>query len=332
MTSMAFPLPAVDGAPSYSSADFQNLTYGMTVPRLSSKGLFSAVFNGFAWPGADYDGQRYTLWDCLGLVNIPGGLRDRSVYAVRTDGGLRCDVPSDAAGSVWLTVQDPTRGQGTGASGVSLQFVKDSDPMPYGGVVAHFTNGTEDKNYLDDIYWSDAQNCYAFASFTTALSYSSEFGWENGTRAVAENTAWNHAARLVSNSGAWRPAEPVLLPWKSKLVVSSDTVNVMALGHFNGAGQLTGATLSVRWQNYGTFNPSAYDLQPLAEVPILKTAQAWESVTEAASASPNMPYITCQNGLISYGQHVAGELQGGNLTNATLAVCVNFGFYDWVEA
>ena len=333
MTSLAFPLPAVNGAPSYSSADFQNLTYGLTVPKLYSKGLFSAVFNAFAWPGAAFDGQRFNLWDCLGIVNIPGGLQDRSVYAVRVNGGLACDVPSDAAGSVWLVVSDPTRGQGTGPSGVSLEFVKDTDPMPYGGVVAHFSNGTEDKNYLDDIYWSDAQNCYAFGSFSAALGYSSEFGWENGTRGVTVAPPdWKYPARLVFNSGAWRPAETVLLPWTSKLAVSSDTVNVMAEGFFNGAGQLTGALLSVRWQNAGTFTCTAYDLQPLAEVPMLKGAQAWESVTEAASASANLPYITCGNGMISYSQHVTGELQGGNLTNATLAVCVNFGFYDWVES
>lgn len=332
MTSLAFPLPAMNGAPSYSSADFQNLTYGLTVPKLFSKGLFSMVINSFTWPGYSFDGQRFNLWDCLGLVNIPGGLTDRSVYSVRINGGLSCDVPSDTAGNVWLVVTDPTRGQGTGPSGVALQFVKDTDPMPYGGVVAHFTNGTEDKNYLNDIYWSDAQNCYAFSSFTAALGYSAEFGWENGTRAVAENTEWNHAANLVFYQGAWRPAETVRLPWTSKLVVSADSVNVMALGHFNGVGQLTGATLSVCWQNAGTFTCTAYELQPLAEVPILKTAQAWESVTEAASASANLPYITCNDGMISYSQHVSGELQGGNLTNATLAVCVNFGFYDWVES
>lgn len=331
MASLAFPLPAVNGAPSYSSADFQNLTYGLTVPRLGSKGLFTAVFNGFAWPGADFDGQRFTLWDCLGLVNIPGGLRDRSVYAVRTDGGLRCDVPSDVAGSVWLVVSDPTRGQGSGASGISLQFVKDTDPTPYGGIVAHFTNGTEDKNYLDDIYWSDAQNCYAFASFTAALSYSSEFGWENGTRAVAENTAWNHAARLVFNSGAWRPAETVILPWSSKLTAAADHVDFMPLGHFNGAGQLIGATLAVRWQNANAFDPGAYQLVPLCEAPILKGAQAWESVTAAANNSTHSPYVTCQNGTVYYAQHEAGTLDP-QLTNATLAVCVNFGFYDWVEA
>lgn len=332
MTATAFPLPAVNGAPSYSSADFQNLVYGLAVPRLSNKGLFSFVFNSFAWPGQNFDSGTYNLWDCLGVVNIPGGLTDRSVYTVRVNGGLSCSVPSDQTGSVWMVVTDPTRGQGTGAAGVALQFVKDSDPAPYGGVVAHFTNGTQDKNYVGDIYWSDAENCYAFASFSTALFYSSEFGWENGTRAVAFNTGWNSPARIVFNQGAWRPAEPVLLPWTSKLTDADDTVDVMAEGFFNGAGQLTGALLSVRWQNAGTFDPGAYQLVPLAEVPMLKGAQAWESVTEAASASPNLPYVTCQDGLISYGQHVSGVLDGGNLTNATLAVCVTFGFYDWVEA
>ena len=331
MSNLAFPLPAVDGAPSYSSADFQNFVFGLTVPRLG-KGLFSMVFNSSAWPGADFDGQRYTLWDCLGLVNIPSGLTDRSVYAVRINGGLRCDVPSDVSGSVWLVVNDPTRGQGTGAAGVSLQFVKDSDPTPYGGVVAHFTNGTEDKNYLDDIYWTDAQNCYSFGSFSTALGYSAEFGWENGTRAVAEHINRDSPARLVFNSGAWRPAETVLLPWSSKLTTAADHVDFTALGHFNGAGQLTGATLAVRWQNAGTFDPGAYSLVPLAEAPILKGAQLWESVTEAANASTHLPYVTCQDGVVYYAQHEAGELPGGTLTNATLAICVNFGFYDWIEA
>lgn len=333
MSSLAFPLPAVDGAPSYSSADFQNFTFGLTVPRLFSKGLFSMVSNAFAWPGYSFDGQRFNLWDCLGLVNIPGGLTDRSVYTVRIDGGLSCDVPSDAAGAVWLVVQDPTRGQGSGAAGLSLQFVKDSDPVPYGGVVAHFTNGAEDKNYLDDIYWSGAQNCYAFGSFLGAQNYNSEFGWENGTRGVAAAPPnWSHPARLVFNNGAWRPAETVLLPWMSKLTAAADHVDFMPLGHFNGAGQLTGATLAVRWQNAGTFDPGAYSLVPLAEAPILKGAQLWESVTEAANASTNLPYVTCQDGTVYYAQHEAGELPGGTLTNATLAVCVNFGFYDWVEA
>ena len=331
MTSLAFPLPAVNGAPSYSSADFQNLTYGLTVPKLYSKGLFSMVFNSFAWPGAAFDGQRFNLWDCLGIVNIPGGLQDRSVYAVRVNGGLACDVPSDAAGSVWLVVSDPTRGQGTGPSGVSLEFVKDTDPMPYGGVVAHFSNGTEDKNYLDDIYWSDAQNCYAFSSFTAALGYSSEFGWENGTRAVAENTVWDHAANLVFNKGAWRPAEPVLLPWRSRLTAAADTIDCVAEGFFNGAGQLTGALLAVRWHNAGAFDPGAYQLVPLAEVPMLTGAQLWESVTAPANNSTHSPYVTCQDGVVSYGQHEAGQLDS-QLTNATLGVCVNFGFYDWVES
>ena len=331
MSSVAFPLPAVNGSPSYSSADFQNLTYGLTIPRLYSKGLFSVGFNSFAWPGADFDGQRYNLWDCLGLVNIPGGLQDRSVYAVRISGGFSCDVPSDVAGSVWLVVSDPTRGQGSGASGVSLQFVKDSDPAPYGGVVAHFTNGTEDRNYLDDIYWSDTQNCYAFSSLPAALFYSAEFGWENWTRAIAENVSWDSPARLVFNSGAWRPAEPVLLPWTSKLTAAADTINFMAEGFFDGAGHLTGALLSVRWHNAASFDPGAYKLVPLAEVPMLKGEQNWESVTEAANASTHSPYVTCQDGTVYYAQHEAGTLDS-QLTNATLAVCVNFGFYDWVES
>lgn len=332
MVSVAFPLPAVNGAPSYSSADFQNLMYGLTIPKLSGKGLFSMVFNSFAWPGGSFDGQRFNLWDCLGIVNIPGGLQDRSVYAVRINGGLSCDVPSDVAGSAWLVVDDPTRGQGTGASGVSLQFVKDSDPTPYGGVVAHFSNGTEDKNYLNDIYWSDAQNCYAFASFTAALSYSSEFGWEDGTRGVAVvPQAWKYPARIVFSNGAWRPAESALLPWTSKLTAAADTIECTATGFFNGVGQLTGALLAVRWQNAAAFDPGAYQLVPLAEVPILAGAQLWESVTVAANNSTHSPYVTCQNGVVYYGQHEAGQL-GSQLTNATLAVCVNLGFYDWVES